>query len=142
MAFINTSFAEDTVKVTVGTQTYHCELGAELSCKAINQVQQKSLLLKKNGGQVGVEDKPQGLNADVSTSLNGTNVVYDFTICSAQTCSVTTTTSDSTGKINQVISGQYNITQKSFNILGFFISNQAGAIDLQEQVLQNIRRVK
>ncbi|MDD4974087.1 MAG: hypothetical protein PHY93_07030 [Bacteriovorax sp.] len=134
----NSSFAEDTVKVTVGTQSYHCDLGAELSCKAVNEVQQKAIVLKKNGGQVGVEDKARGLNADAVTSLNGTNVVYDVTICSGQSCSISTVTSDSTGKINQVISGQYNITQKSFDVLGFFISTQAGVTELQEIILQKL----
>ena len=138
----NSSFADDTVKVTVGTQTYHCEINSELSCKAVNEIQQKAILLKKNGGEVGVEDKPRGLTADTVTSLNGTNVVYDVTICSAQSCSISTVTSDSTGTINQVISGQYNITQKSFDVLGFFISTHAGVVNLQEKIMQKISRVK
>ena len=134
----NSAFADDTVKVTVGTQSYHCDLGAELNCKAVNEVQQKAIVLKKNGGQVGVEDKPRGLAASAVTSLNGTNVVYDVTICSGQSCSISTVTTDSTGKINQVISGQYNITQKSFDVLGFFISTQAGVTDLQEKIIQKL----
>ena len=128
--------------MTVGTQTYHCDLGAELNCKAVNEVQQKAILIKKNGGQVGVEDKPRGLTADAVTSLSGTNVVYDLTICSPQACSIATTTSDSLGKINQVVSGQYNITQKSFDVLGFFISTQAGIVNLEEQVIHKIKVIK
>ena len=135
-------FAEDTVKVTVGTQSYHCDLGSELSCKAVNEVQSKVILLKKSGGQVGVEDKPRSLTATADTSLNGTNVVYDVTICSALSCSASTVTSDSTGKINQVISGQYNITQKSFDILGFFISTQAGIVNLQDIILKKLNKIK
>ena len=138
----NITLADDTVKVTVGTQSYHCDLGSELNCKAINEVQQKVINLKKNGGQVGAEDKVRGLSADVITSLNGNNVVYDVTICSGQSCSISTVTSDLTGKINQVISGQYNITQKSFDILGFFISTQANAINLQETILNKLERLK
>ena len=138
----NNAFADDTVKVRVGTQSYHCELNPELSCKAVNEVQQKVILLKKNGGQVGVEDKLRGLTADAVTSLNGTDIVYDVTICSAQSCSISTVTSDSTGKINQVISGQYNITQKAFDVLGFFISTQAGVTNLKDLILKKIERVK
>ncbi|MBC7538922.1 MAG: hypothetical protein H7281_08875 [Bacteriovorax sp.] len=138
----NNAFAVDTVKVTVGTQTYHCDLGAELSCKAVNEVQQKAIVLKKVGGQVGVEDKARGLTAEAVTSLSGTNVVYDVTICSGQSCSISTLTTDSTGTINQVISGQYNITQKSFDVLGFFISTQTPVVDLQEKILQKLGRIK
>ncbi|MDO9182720.1 MAG: hypothetical protein Q7U04_09940 [Bacteriovorax sp.] len=136
------TFADDTMKITVGTQSYHCELGSTLDCKAVNEVQQKTIMLKKNGGSIGVEDKPRALSADAITSLNGTNVVYDVTICSAQSCSISTLTTDSAGKINQVISGQYNITQKSFDIIGFFISSQAGVANLQEIVLSKLGKLK
>ena len=138
MLISNSVFAEDTVKVTVGTQTYHCDLGAELSCKAVNEVQQKVIVLSKSGGQVGVEDKARGLTVSAVTSLSSKNVVYDLTICSSQSCSISTVTSDSTGKINQVISGQYNITQKSFDVLGFFISTQGDASNLQDKIIQKL----
>jgi hypothetical protein len=138
----NSSFADDTVKVTVGTQTFHCELGQALSCKAINQIQQKAIVLKKTGGQVSVEDKPRGLSAEVVTSLNGTNVVYDMSVCSTQTCSLSTVTSDSSGKIDQVISGQYNMTQKSFDVIGFFISTQTPFQNLSEIIINQVGKIK
>jgi hypothetical protein len=135
-----TNVTDETVKVTVGTQTYHCELGAELSCKAVNEVQQKIIQLKRNGGQVGAEDKARALTADVVTSLDGSNIIYDVTICSAESCSISTTTTDSTGEINLVVSGQYNITKKSFDVLGFFISTNASVTDLQSKVLRTTFR--
>jgi len=129
------AFAEDTVKVTVGTQTYLCELSSELNCKAVNAVQQKEILLKKQSGKVQIEDKAKGLSAEVITNFVNNSVVYDMTLCSNQSCSISTTTSDATGNINQVMSGQYNITQNSFYVLGFFISTHANAVNLEEKIL-------
>ncbi|MGZ3787880.1 MAG: hypothetical protein ACXVLQ_05120 [Bacteriovorax sp.] len=131
------SFAEDTVKATIGTQTYLCELTTQLSCKAVNQVQQKEMLLKKNAERIQIEDKDRGLSAEVSTSLDNNNVVYDLTICSSQSCSMSTVTSDPSGNINQVMSGQYNITQKSFYVLGFFISTHANGLNLEDKILNS-----
>ncbi|MGZ3807585.1 MAG: hypothetical protein ACXVCE_05825 [Bacteriovorax sp.] len=131
------SFAEDTVKATIGTQTYLCELTTQLSCKAVNQVQQKEMLLKKNAERIQIEDKDRGLSAEVSTSLDNNNVVYDLTLCSSQSCSMSTVTSDPSGNINQVMSGQYNITQKSFYVLGFFISTHANGLNLEDKILNS-----
>ena len=56
-------FAEDTVKVLVGTQTYLCEITNQLNCKAVNQVQKAEIQLKKNAGNVTIEDKETGFLA-------------------------------------------------------------------------------
>jgi hypothetical protein len=139
---VNLVMADESVKVVVGTQTYRCELGAELNCHPVNEVQQKTILLKKNGGAVNVEDKPRNLSADLSTSLNNGLVVYDVTLCSGQSCSISTVTTDSTGTIDQVLSGQYNITQKSFDVLGFFISSHVGFINFSDKILASIKKMK
>jgi hypothetical protein len=132
------AFADDSVKVTVGTQTYLCEIAAQLNCKAVNQVQQQEMALKKNGGKIQIADKDRGLSADIITSLDKNNVVYDITLCSSQSCSINTVTSDTTGNINQVMAGQYNITQKSFYVLGFFISTHASGLNLEEKELNSL----
>lgn len=143
MGLLSTSiFADDSIKVTVGTQSYHCTLGSELDCKAVNEIERKTVLLKKNGGTVGAEDKERGLSADVATSLNGGNVIYDVTICSSQSCSVSTVTSDSIGSIDQVISGQYNITQKSFDVIGFFVSTHSTLANFQAKILNGMKKIK
>lgn len=134
--------ADDSVKVTVGTQTYLCELSNELNCKAVNAVQQKVILLKKQSGKVQIEDKVKGLSAEVITNFVNNNVVYDMTLCSNLSCSISTTTSDATGNINQVMSGQYNITQNSFYVLGFFISTHANPINLEEKILNTKFQLK
>lgn len=140
---IKGAFAEETLKIAVGTQSYHCELGAELKCVALNEVQSKIIQLKKNNGIVVVEDKPRGLSVNVSTSLDKGRVVYDLTTCSPQSCSMSTVTTDTLGGINQVVSGQYNITLRSFDIIGFIISTQAGINnDLEDKILSKIRRFK
>lgn len=138
----NLALADDSVRVTVGTQTYHCELGAELNCTAINEVQQKTIMLKKSGGEVGAEDKAHKLSASVLTTLSGTNVVYEMTICSSKTCSLTSTTSDSSGAIDQVVSGQYNITEASFDVIGFFITTNTGMTNFQDKIQQRISKLK
>jgi hypothetical protein len=134
--------ADDTVKVTVGTQTYLCEITSQLSCKAINQVQQKELLLKKNGGTVNIEDKSQNLTGDIVTSLDKSNVVYDLTLCSALACTINTVTTDTAGTINQVMAGHYNITQKSFYVLGFFISTHTHGVNIEEKISQKMANLK
>jgi hypothetical protein len=141
---INSSqlFADDTVKVTVGTQTYLCEITTQLSCKAINQVQQKEMILKKNGGTVSIEDKAQNLSGDIVTSLDKSSVVYDMTLCSALACTINTVTTDASGTINQVIAGQYNITQKSFYVLGFFISTHTHGVNIEEKISQKMANLK
>jgi hypothetical protein len=132
------SFADDTVKVTVGTQTYLCEITNQLNCKATNQVQKADMQLKKNAGQINIQDKERKLNGEIATSLDHGNVVYDLTICSAESCSLSTVTTDPNGSINQVMSGQYNITQKSFYVLGFFISTHASDVNFEDKILANI----
>jgi hypothetical protein len=138
---ITTSFADDSVKVTVGTQTYLCEITTQLSCKATNQVQQQAIQLKKNAGSIHIEDKERNLKADIDTSLDHNNVVYDFTLCSAQTCSINSTTTNPAGNINQVMLGQYNITQKSFYIIGAFISTQAAEVNFEQKILSKIMAI-
>lgn len=139
----NGAMADETIKVTVGTQSYHCELGAELKCLAVNDIQRKTIQLKKNDGSVAVEDKPRGLSIDVSTSLSEGRVVYDLTTCSLQSCSISTVTTDFSGSINQVVSGQYNITQKSFDIIGIFLTTQNGlSFNLEDKILSRIKRIK
>jgi hypothetical protein len=139
----NGAFGEETIKVTIGTQSYHCDLGAELKCVSVNEVQRKTIQLKKNDGSAGVEDKPRGLSVDVLTSLNKGQIVYDLTICSSQSCSISTVTTDSSGSIDQMVSGQYNITQKSFDVIGFFITTNTGlSHDLEGGILSRIRRFK
>ena len=134
----NIALADDTVKVTVGTQTYLCELTSQLNCKAVNQLQKQDIQLKKNAGQISIADKERNLTADIATTLENNNVVYDVTLCSSQACSLSTVTSDPTGNINQVMSGQYNITQKSFYVLGFFISTHANGVNLEENLLNKL----
>lgn len=135
------AIADDTVKVTVGTQTYLCEITSQLNCKAANQVQKTDLQLKRNGGQINIQDKDRKLNAEIATSLDYNNMIYDLTICSAETCSQSTVTTDPNGSINQVMAGQYNITQKSFYVLGFFISTHATDVSFEDKILTNISHI-
>lgn len=130
--------AADTINVTIGTQTYFCELASQLNCKAVNQLQKEDIQLKKNGSVVSIADKERNLSAEIATSLNNNNVVYDLTLCSSQACSLSTVTSDPAGTINQVASGQYNITQKSFYVLGFFISTHSKGINFEERLLNKL----
>jgi hypothetical protein len=124
------AFADDTVKVIVATQTYQCDFTDKLNCKAINEFQQKEIMIKKNGGSVQVEDKEHGLMATMVTVLEGSNVSYGLTLCSALSCSVSTVESNSNGDIAQSMSGQYNITQKSFKVLLFFITNKLSSTNM------------
>lgn len=134
---ISTSvFAEDSVKVLIGTQTYFCQITDQLSCQAANQVQQQQVLIKKDGAKLEITDDKYNLKATIETSLNQSkSVVYDFTLCSKESCTVSTATTDSAGTINHMMLGQYNITQKSFYVLGFFISNQAKGFEHQAETL-------
>jgi hypothetical protein len=126
------SFAADTVKVIIATQVLQCTLGEKLNCKALGQIQSKEIVLKKEGGNVELVDKEHGLSAEIVTSLENNNVVYSMTLCSSETCSISTTNTDQKGNINQSMSGQYNYTQKSFYILLFFITNQVSGLNLEE----------
>lgn len=130
------TFASDSVKIMISTQVFHCDLDEKLHCQAISQIQQEEFLLKKDGGRVQLEDKEHGLNADIVTSLDNNNVIYDMTLCSSESCTMSTINSDSNGNINQSMSGQYNLTQKSFYVLLFFITNQVNSINVKEHFLK------
>jgi hypothetical protein len=119
---VSLSFADDTVRLFAATQTYFCEMSDQMNCKAVNQPQQKEILLNKNGGNVRIEDKEHKLSANAYVSMENTNVAYEMTLCSEQVCSVSVMITDSTGTITQSMSGQYNLTQKSFYVLLFFIT--------------------
>lgn len=126
-----TSFAEDTVKVVVATQLFHCDLGEKLDCAAVNQIQEKEFLLKKNGGAIHMEDKEHGLTGDIVTAQEGNNVNYSFTLCSNLSCTMSTTGSDSVGNISQSMSGQYHLKENSFYVLLFYITNQVNSLKLE-----------
>ena len=136
------AYAEDTVKVSVGTQTYLCTLTSQLTCNPTNQVQQQVMNLKKNGGKIQIADKERGLSADIDTSLDHNNVIYDLTLCSDKTCSISTVNSDAVGNINQLMLGQYNITEKSFYVLGFFINSQGKAMDFEAALLKKFHHLQ
>lgn len=127
--------ADDTIRAMIGTQTFLCELTNQLSCKAVNQVQQKEIQLKKAGAKIQIEDKSRNLSAEIDTSVDGVNMVYDLSLCSAQTCSMSSIVTNSSGSINQTMSGQYNITQKSFYILAVFINTNLSPINLEEKII-------
>lgn len=127
--------ADDTVRAMIGTQTFLCELSNQLSCKAVNQVQQKEIQLKKAGAKIQIEDKARNLSAEIETSLDGVNVIYDLTLCSAESCSMSSVITNSSGSINQTISGQYNITQKSFYVLAVFINTNLSPVNLEEKII-------
>lgn len=136
------SFAEDTVKVLVGTQTFQCEINGNLSCKAINNVQQKEMSIKKDGAKIQIADQAKGLSADIITSLNAGNVVYDITLCSNTACSISDNNGGSNGYINQTMFGQYNITEKTFYVLGFFINSENKSVDLAEKIYSKFTALK
>jgi len=48
-------------KLNVGTQTFLCEFTSQLSCKAVNQLQQKEIQLNKDGAKIHIEDKTRSL---------------------------------------------------------------------------------
>lgn len=132
------AFADDTVKVMVGTQTYFCEIAGQLNCKAVNQLQKQEMLLKRNAGQISIQDKERNLTADISTTLDNNNIIYDLTLCSAQACTISTAASNAAGDVNQIMVGQYNITQKSFYVLGFFINNHSSNVNIEESLLSKV----
>jgi hypothetical protein len=117
------AYADDTIKLLVATQTYFCEMAEQMNCKAVNQPQQKEVVLNKNGGNVHIEDKEHKLNAFVNLSMDSTDVAYEMTLCSEQVCTVSVLSTDPNGTITQSMSGQYNLTQKSFYVLLLFITN-------------------
>lgn len=132
----------DTIKINVATQTYQCTIANQsLSCNPVNQVEQKVLEVKKNDGKIQVADNPKGLSFDLSTSINNGNVLYDITLCSNTSCTVNNVYSGPNGAINQILLGQYNITEKSFYVLGVSLSSQNKILDIGEKIhlIKNFR---
>jgi len=116
------SFAGDTVRVLIGTQSYSCQFNPELSCAPLNELQKAVMDLKKNGGGVDINDKERNLAGAIRTSVAEGKVNYGMTICSLDSCSAVDTSGGVNGDINQVISGQYKVSETSFNVLAFFIT--------------------
>ncbi len=137
-----TNTASDTVKVLVGTQTFKCDLNGSLSCKAINEIQQKEMVVKKDGGKIQIAEQSKGLSADIVTSLNNGNVIYDITLCSNTVCTVSDNNGGSNGYINQSMFGQYNITEKTFYVLGFFINSENNSVNLSESIYSKISTLR
>ena len=132
---IASEVVDETIKVMVGTQTYQCEIANQsLSCKPVNSVQQKEMNIKKNGGRIQITDAPRGLSVEITTSLDNTQVNYNASLCSNTVCTVTDNNGGVNGYINQTMFGQYNITEKSFFVLGFFINSQIKPVNLEEKI--------
>jgi len=127
--------ADDTVKLMVGTQTFLCEFTSQLNCKAVNQLQQKEIQLKKDGAKIQIEDKARSLSAEIQTSLSGANVIYEITLCSVESCSISNVVTNSLGSINQTMSGQYNITQKTFYVLALFVNSDLSSVNLEKSII-------
>jgi hypothetical protein len=126
------ALADETQKVLIGTQTYQCDINPQLSCKAINNVQQKEILIKKNGGKIQIADAPKGLSADIDTTFENSQMSYDITLCSKTVCTTSNSNGGQNGYINQTMFGQYNITEKTFFVLGFFINSENHPVNLEE----------
>lgn len=136
LIFSASSFASDSVKVLIATQVFHCQFNETLNCRAIDQIQRKEILLKKDSGGVQLVDKEHGLRADILTSLDNNNVIYEMTLCSSESCTTSTVDSDSVGNISQSMSGQYGQTQKSFYVLLFYITNKIDSVNLNKHFLK------
>lgn len=131
----NMALADDTIKVAVGTQTYQCTINGNLTCNAVNEVQQQTLTLKKNGGHFQIADAPRKLAADIDTTIENNEVSYAVTFCSSAVCTLSTSNGGKNAYINQTMFGQYNITEKSFYVLGFFINSQNAPMNLEEKIM-------
>jgi hypothetical protein len=133
LLFLNLSNAkaDDTVSVLVGTQTYQCTTAGGLKCNAVNSVQQQQMTIKKNGGKIQIADSARNLSADISTSVDNNEMSYDVAFCSKTVCTQSSSNGGAVGYINQTMFGQYNLTESSFYVLGFFISSQNKALDLE-----------
>lgn len=119
---VSTAFASDNIKLNIATQTYQCTISDQkLNCNPTNAVQSKVLEIGKNNGGITVSDTPKGLSLEINTQLNNNNVNYNLTLCSNTACSINNVFSDNLGSINQLTMGQYNITEKSFFVLGVSI---------------------
>lgn len=128
---------EQKVNLIIGAQTYLCEQANEqISCHAVGELQRKQVSIYKSGGYIGLKDKARNLTAEIVTSVVDTSVVYKATLCSRQTCSNSHVWTDPKGTVNQVMSGQYNITQKSFYILGFFLTTSGTLDNLNEKIIR------
>lgn len=125
---------DDTVTALVGTQTYLCTMGTELVCEPANELQQQQIELKKDGSAFKIADELRGLEALVETSVTEGDMSYDVTFCSKTVCTVSSSNGGSEGYINQTMFGQYNITEKSFYVLGFFITTQNKAANLKDLI--------
>jgi len=135
LAISATAYAdEDTVTVLVGTQTYQCTMGTEVECVPANELQQQQIVLKKDGSAFKIADEPRGLDALVETFVTDGDMSYDITFCSKTVCTVSSSNGGSEGYINQTMFGQYNITEKTFFVLGFFITTQNKAANLKDLV--------
>lgn len=126
--------AADTVTALIGTQTYQCSFGPDLVCKPANELQQKQIVLKKNGSSLKIADAPRGLEAIIDTSVTDGDMSYDITFCSKTVCTLSSNNGGPEGYINQTMLGQYNMTEKTFFVLGFFITTQNKAANLQDLI--------
>ena len=128
--------ADDSVTALVGTQTFQCTLGNELKCTPANELQQKEIVLKKHGSSFKIADEARGLEALIDTSLSNGDMSYDITFCSTKVCTLSSSNGGPNGYINQTMYGQYNVTEPSFYVLGFFITTQATVTNLKEKIEQ------
>lgn len=141
--FSNQIFAADTIKLNVATQTYQCQIANQnLNCQPVNQVQSKIIDMPRSNGRINVADAPRNLDLEIDTALNNNNMIYTLTLCSAKTCTINDVYSNATGGINQVMLGQYDITETSFYVLGVSVTNGTGVLDFSnsiEKLQQNFR---
>ncbi len=124
-----------TVRLAIATQTYKCTFANQnLNCAAANEIEKKVIDLNKNGGKVQIADATRGLSLDLLASLNNGNVNYDLTLCSNTVCTINDVYSNPAGSINQVMLGQYNLTESSFYVLGVSISSSNGVVDFRSAI--------
>ena len=139
---LNIALAADSVKVAVGTQTYQCTINGNLTCNPVNEVQQQTMTIKKNGGHFQIADAPRNLSADIDTTVENGQVSYAVTFCSHTVCTLSTNNGGVNAYINQTMFGQYNVTEKSFYVLGFFINSQNTSVNLKEKILAQFSKGK
>lgn len=135
--------AEDTVTALIGAQTYKCVNGKEVVCSPVNELKQQEVVLKKDGSTFSIADEDRKLDALIETSVDDGDMYYDITFCSQTVCTISSSNGGSEGYINQTMFGQYNITQESFFVLGFFITTQDKAANLKDLIqakFANVRR--
>ena len=126
---------QENVKLSVASQTFQCSIAnQQLNCKPLNQPVEQTVDLAKNNGKFTVADTDKGLSLDISTTLDGGNVNYNLTECSNTVCTLNNVYSDSSGSINQVIAGQYNLTEASFYVLGVSLTNQNKILNIGQQL--------